>query len=414
MKNIMKKVKLIQAKRCYLILLLPLILPAVLFVASVLFCDLMPESSKVNYLPLAAIVYAIATVAFAAVKFGAPLLVTAGAVMDIARWNKDRRFFFTDINGRTAEEAVNAIQFRMKYRSKELEITDKSGDLVGAYKKRRHSFRDNTSGFEEYFILYRTTCLTDDFCSNAVADSKKIMQKFAEKGALPFLLIGKKRKKPVTRSCALVIVCDSIGSFNAEEYVRRSFSKAHTGLAVCIYESAGGRYYLNGKTNTLGGFLSESAEEISASLIKRVVFCKKMGLSENSYYMPEDGLPYSPETALYDAFADVKNTVKDSENKNKKISQNLSDGEVYFDGDAVFYKKNGRTLLFTVIDEEECEGEEKTDKKYVLTDKNWSYPKLSKMSKKDFDEVLGKINEYLNTHGINFEFKDFEQWLEEK
>lgn len=35
------------------------------------------------------------------------------------------------------------------------------------------------------------------------------------------------------------------------------------------------------------------------------------------------------------------------------------------------------------------------------------------MSKKDFDEALIKIAEYLNSNGIDFEFTDFEKWIEQ-
>lgn len=326
---------------------------------------------------------------------------------------KDRRFYFTEVNGRTAEEAADAIKFRMKSYAKELEKDKKTESLVCACKKRRHSFSEDTSGYEDYCILYRTQSLTSEFCSNAVSESKAIMSKFLEKGKLPFLQTKKERKQPVTQSCALVIVCDSIGNFNAEEYVRKDFAKGHTGLAVCIYDASTGRYFLNGKLFGSNSFLPEKgARETAVSLIKKTVFCKKMGLSENSYFMPTDDLPYNPEMTMYDVIEEIKKDVKKSNREKEETVKNLKDGEVYFDGEGIFYKKDGRTLLFSVISED-CEGEEENAKKYVLTDKSWSYPKTCKMSKKDFDEALIKISEYLNQNGIEFEFTDFEKWLEQ-
>lgn len=347
-------------------------------------------------------------------KFGTEWIVFLGIITAVDAWKKDRRFYFTEVNGRTAEDVADAVKFRMKSYAKELETDKKTESLVCACKKRRHSFFEDTSGYEDYYILYKTQSLTKDLCSNAVAESKKLMQNFGEKGLYPFLQTRKERKQPVTQSCALVIICDSIGSFNAEKYVRRNFTKGHTGLAVCIYESSTGRYFLNGTLCSSDSFLPEKgAGEITVSLIKKTVFCKKMGLSENSYFMPTDELPYNPEMTMYDVIEEIKKDVKKSNREKEETVKNLKDGEVYFNGDAVFYKKNGRTLCYSVIDEDECEGEEKTGKKYVLTDKSWSYPKNCKMPKKDYDEALAKIAEYLNQSGIEFEFTDFEKWLEE-
>lgn len=366
-----------------------------------------------RYFPFIAIAASVVWLAVFLKKYTTEWIIFLGTITAVDGWKKDRRFYFTEVNGRTAEEAANAVKFRMKSYAKELETDKKSESLVCACKKRRHSFSEDTSGYEDYYILYKTQSITTDFCSNAVSESKSIMRKFAEKGTLPFLQTRSERKKPVTHSCALIIICDSIGSFNAEEYVRRNFTKGHTGLAVCIYEASTGRYFLNGTLFGSDSFLPEKgAGEIAVSLIKKTVFCKKMGLSENSYFMPTDELPYNPEMTMYDVIEEIKKDVKKSNREKEETVKNLKDGEVYFDGEGIFYKKDGRTLLFSVISED-CESEEENAKKYVLTDKNWSYPKNSKMSKADFDEALIKIAEYLNQNGIEFEFTDFEKWLEQ-
>lgn len=342
-------------------------------------------------------------------------IVLLSTITAVDGWKKDRQFYFTELNGKTSEEVADTVKIRMNCCGKELETGNKSDSFLGAYKKRRHSFMAYTSGFEDYCILYKTQSLTNDFCSNAVSESKSIMRKYAEKGTLPFLQTRSERRTPVTKSCALVIVCDSLAGFDAVEYVRKNFTKGHTGLAVCIYEASTGRYFLNG---TLFGyyyseFQESKADKISAKLIKKIVFCKRMGLSENSYFMPTDSLPCNPEMTIYELIGEIKKETKNFDRENKRIVKRLKDGEVYFDGDGVFYKKNGRTLLFSVVSEENSEDEKETAKKYVLTDRNWNYPRNNKMSKKDFDEALIKIAEYLNSNGIDFEFTDFEKWIEQ-
>lgn len=409
----MKNIKLKQTNLCFLVSLIPIILPAAVFFISLMVADCAQEESALRYAPFIAIAVSVVWLAVFFKKYATEWIVFLGTIIAVDGWKKDRRFYFTEINGRTAQEAANAVKFRMKSYAKELETDKKSESLVCACKKRRHSFSEDTSGYEDYCILYRTQSLTSEFCSNAAAESKAIMSKSSEKGKLPFLQTRKERKQPVTQSCALVIICDSIGSFNAEEYVRKNFTKGHTGLAVCIYESSTGRYFLNGTLFSSDSFLPEKgAGEIAVSLIKKTVFCKKMGLSENSYFMPTDELPYNPEMTMYDVIEEIKKDVKKSNREKEETVKNLKDDEVYFDGEGIFYKKDGRTLLFSVISED-CESEEENTKKYVLTDKNWSYPKNCKMSKKDFDEALIKIAEYLNQSGIEFEFTDFEKWLEQ-
>lgn len=409
----MKNIKLQQTKLCALVLLLPLLVPIIQFGIAILIAYCSAEDSALRFLPFAAIALGIAETVYFGKKYGISWFMMLGTIENIHQWKKDRRFYFTDVNGRTAEEAVKAIGLRMSCYAKELTVPNKSENMAGAYKKRRYAWSEDSSGFEDFYILYETETLTKDFCSQAVAECKSIMRKYGEKGLYPFLHARRERKKPVTRACATVIVCNT-ADFDAVSYVRRNFSKGHTGLAVCIYETATGRYFFNGAAQSLDGIIDSDAEAISINLIKKAVFCKNLGLHENSYYMPTDDLPYNPETTLYEAFENAKKELKSSEHENKKIAKSLEDGEVYFDGEGVFYKKNGRTLLFTVIDEEECEGEEPNGKKCVFVNKSWSYPKSSKMSNKDYDEALGKIDGYLKTHGIDFEFKDFEQWLEEK
>lgn len=410
----MKNIKLQQTKLCFLILISPILAAAALLIGSAVVTGNAPEYSVWQNFPFAIIALIIVSTILFVNKLGMTWLILFGAIENIDQWKKDRRFYFTDVNGRTAEEAAKAIGFRMNYYAKELTVPNKSECLVSAYKKRRHSWNADSSGFEEYYILYETETLTKDFCSNAVTESKSIMRKNAEKGIYPFLQTRKERKQPVTRACALIIICNSVANFNAVDYVRRNFSKGHTGLAVCIYEAGTGRYFINGSALSFVGPFAENGEERAMNQIKKAVFCNKLGLNENSYYMPTDDLPYNPETTFYEAFKNVNKEMKTSEHENKKIAKKLEDSEVYFNGEGVFYKKNGRTLLFAVIDEEECEGEEPNGKKYVLVSKSWSYPKSSKMSNKDYDEALRKIDEYLKTQGIDFEFKDFEKWFEEQ
>lgn len=409
----MKNIKLQQTKLCYLILIVPILLPAALFILTVSLADHVPENSLLRYSPFIVIAATVAATIFLYRRFVSEWLLLLFAVSSISKWKKDRQFYFTEVNGRTSEEAADLIKYRMNHYAKELNVQNKSECLLAAYKKRRHSWSADSSGFEDYYILYETQTLTNDFCSKAVTESKSIMRKYAEKGLYPFLQTRKERKQPVTRACALVILCNSVANLNAVDYVRRNFSKGHTGLAVCIYEAGTGRYFING--SALGAIdpFADNGEERAMNQIKKAVFCNKLGLNENSYYMPTNFLPYSPETTLYEVFEKIKKELKTSEYESRKIAKSLKDGEIYFDGDAIFYKKGGRALNYSVFDEDECDGEEKTDKKTVLVDRSWSYPKSSKMSKKDYEEALNKIDEYLKTQGIDFEFKDFEKWIEE-
>lgn len=409
----MKNIKLKQTNLCFLISLMPLLAAAGLFAVSVVIGGNAPEESVWQNSPIVVIAAIIAGAIFFIHKFGTASLVLLAAMVSVEKWKKDRQFYFTDVNGKTLEEASRLIKFRMNHYAKELPLENKSKENPWAYKKRRHSWNDDTSGFEDFYILYETQNLTKDFCSNAVAESKSIMRKYAEKGIYPFLQTRRERKTPVTRACALVIICDR-ADFDAGEFVRRNFSKGHTGLAVCICEISTGRYFFNGAAQSSEGILTSNAEEIAVNLIKKSVFCKKLGLRENSYYMPTHDLPYDPERTLYEVFADIKKDLKRSDNEVRHTVKRLKDGEVYFDGELVYYKKGERTLTYSVIDEDEIEGEEKTDRKTVFVDKTWSYPKTAKMSKADYAEALKKIEEYLKSSGIDFEFKDFEKWLEEQ
>lgn len=412
----MKNIKLKQTNLCFAVILLPIILPTAVFLLSLIIADHAQEDSIWQKIPFASMAIAVIAVFVFLKKLGTiEWIVLLSTITAVDGWKKDRQFYFTELNGKTSEEVADTVKIRMNCCGKELETGNKSDSFLGAYKKRRHSFMADTSGFEDYCILYKTQSLTNDFCSNAVSESKSIMRKYAEKGTLPFLQTRSERRTPVTKSCALVIVCDSLAGFDAVEYVRKNFTKGHTGLAVCIYEASTGRYFLNG---TLFGyyyseFQESKADKISAKLIKKIVFCKRMGLSENSYFMPTDSLPCNPEMTIYEVIGEIKKETKNFDRENKRIVKRLKDGEVYFDGDGVFYKKNGRTLLFSVVSEENSEDEKETAKKYVLTDRNWNYPRNNKMSKKDFDEALIKIAEYLNSNGIDFEFTDFEKWIEQ-
>ncbi len=408
----MKNVKLKQTKLCYLILLMPLLLSAAIWLLTIVIADVSAEESFLRYLPIIVLAVIIAAAVICR-KLWSVWLVLLTAVFSVDRWNKDRQFYFTEVNGRTVEEAVELIKLRMNHYAKELTVGEKGKGLLGAYKKRRHSWNADTSGFEDFYILYEAETLTKDFCSNAVTECKSIMRKNAEKGIYPFLQTRRERKKPVTRSCALIIVCNTAES-DAASYVRRNFTKGHTGLAMCICEMSTGRYFLNGSVLSSEGRFAENAEEISLNLIKKTVFCNKLGLKENSYFVPTTDLPYSPEKTLCEAFADIKNDLKNSENEARHTAKRLKDGEVFYDGELVYYKKDGRTLTFSVVDEDEAEGESNSDKKTILTERSWSYPNHSKMSKKDYAEALEKISEYLTANEIPFEFADFDKWLEQE
>lgn len=408
----MKNIKLKQTKLCYLILLMPILLPAAVWVLSLIIADAAAEESFLKNLPIILLALIVAA-AIICKKLWSVWIVLLTAVFSVDRWNKDRQFYFTEVNGETVEEAAELIKFRMNHYAKELTLGEKSKELSGTYKKRRHSWNNDTSGFEDYCVLYETQILTKDFCSNAVTECKSIMRKNAEKGLYPFLQTRRERKKPVTRACALVIVCNTAES-EAAAYVRRNFTKGHTGLAMCICEMSTGRYFLNGSVLSSEGRFAEDAEEISLNLIKKTVFCNKLGLKENSYFVSAADLPYSPEKTLYETFDDIKNDLKRSEHEARHTAKKLKDGEVFYDGELVYYKKDGRTLTFSVIDEDDAEGESNSGKKIILTERSWSYPNRSKMSKKDYIEALEKISEYLNVNKIPFEFKDFDKWLEQE
>ena len=407
----MKNIKLKQTKLCTLILLSPFIAAVALFICSKNISERVSEESALQKLPLVVTAIIIVSAVLFVKKLGTSWLVMFGAVMNVSGWKKDRRFYFTDVNGRTAEEVVNAIKLRMNHYAKELNAENKSENAVGTYKKRRHFTVGRSSGYEDYYVLYKTEILTKDFCGNALSECKRIMQNFAEKNYSAFLPSKRERKHSVIKACALVIICDGLAGFNAEEYVRKNFSQKNTGLAVCIYESSTGRYFLNGVNSA--GLFADSVEEIAFNLIKKSVFCKKLGLKENSYYMPTDELIYNPEMTFFDALKDAQKEIKSAESENEKIVERLDDGEVYYDGEKIFYKKNGQTLIFSVANDGECEGEEPNNKIYVLTTKSWSYPKSSKISNKDYIQAIEKISEYLNLQGVDFEFKEFGNWFEE-
>lgn len=409
----MKNIKLKQTNLCFLILLSPLLVAVALIFGSAAVADIMPEESIWNGLPFVVIVLIIVAAIILFAKRFSVWLVLFVATESIDSWKKDRQFYFTEVNGRTVESASELIKFRMNHYAKELPLEKKSAELLGAFKKRRHSGDGDTSGFEDYYTLYEADTLTTDFCSGAVAESKSIMRKYGEKGLYPFLQTRRERKRPVTRACATVIVCNK-ADFDAVSYVRRNFSKGHTGLAVCICEMSTGRYFLNGAAQSKEWIFETGAEAIAINLIKKSVFCKKLNLKDNSYYMPTHDLPFDPEETFYNTYADIKKDLKTSSGEAKRIAKSLKDGEVYFYDDTVYYKKGERTCAYTVMGEDETEGEEKTDKKTVLVDRSWSYPKTSKMSKKDYDEALLKIEEHLKSSGMDFEFKTFEKWLEEQ
>lgn len=415
----MKNVKLKQTNFCFFILLTPILLPILCFVLSLLIAGNTADNSILRYLPFAVIALTVAAAIFLYRKYISAWIVLSFAVSSVGKWKKDRQFYFTDVNGKTAAEAANSIKYRMNHYAKELTLQSKSEQLSGAYKKRRHSWNDYTSGFEDYYVLYETQTLTKDFCSNAVTESKSIMQKNAEKGIYPFLQTRKERKQPVTRACALVIICNSIADFNAVDYVRKNFSKSHAGLAVCIYEAGTGRYFINGSALGADDSIIADSEATAVKLIKKAVFCNKLCLNENSYYMPADDLPYSPEKTLYEAFEEIKKELKRSDYEIKRTVKKLNDGEVYYDGELVYYKNNGRTLTCSVIDEEDsdrrAEGSDaESAEKIVLISRSWDYPKSSKMSKKDYAEAFEKINSYLKSNGLAFKICDFEKWIEEQ
>lgn len=348
------------------------------------------------------------------------IIELTSTVDEINAHKKLRQFYFTDINGRTVDSAQQAINARFEKFGKALDVKTENG-LISARRKRKSYNSDFASGLEEYAVLFKTDSLSKNFCSKVQNECKKIINDNAQKGKWSFLKTRSEKNLPVLRACGAIIICN-VADSEAIKYINREYSKNDISISLCICEMSTGRYYFNAKEIYVDSLIplgKNNAEHI----IKKLVFKGNLNLESNDYFVPDSQLPYDLEMPLFEFLKKIykeNNANFGSINKSmrsiKKLVKELQDGEIKILDDIIYYKKNGKTLSFGMYSKKEL-GISDDDRKFVVTEDQWIYPKASKISKNDKEEALSKIGAYLNMQGIDFYYiteKEFDDILEEE
>lgn len=272
----------------------------------------------VSYLSVtAAIVYVMA--------FWETLIQTFLTINKIENWRLDRKFFETEANGKTLEEAEEIITSKIERFGKVCDKT-KGKILPVAAARKCFLYMENGKEFrEEFALLYKADFLDEKTYEQIVNSSKVAIKQNHAYNPFWFLLDRKKEHKSTKKltgenssvAGTVIIICNSALQ-DVEEWVRRGNGKNDEyQILPCVCTMKDQKCYFDSHVDYGVIKKSKNAHNRAIKIIKKVVFGGSLPYLNNENYVEKTYDERYEAMSLYELFAEKKKDIKEDRKNNK-------------------------------------------------------------------------------------------------
>lgn len=392
----MKHPKLKNTYLCQLLLYSPVIL-AVLLSACAIFLSGPDGEATLPFIIL--FIAPMVLLLIFLIKNFAFYMLADGALSFIRAWQKSRQYFQSDINGNDIITAEKKIIKRTASFGKKCECVEKYIEPVIIRYARKSSSTIHYSKIDKYFFLYTAEHLDEDAYRNIFASAKANIKKL-HKPFKPTIFTDKNQKdSPVAKCTAVVILCNSVTYEVIKKATKCTQNKFDGCIMPCVIDIKKGTYYFDSTREIYeAGLMAKPEKNYVISIIKKYVFSGKLPLKNNDKMLPFDS-EIDIETPLFEFVKKIKDDFKESDKESKKFADTLSEKEIKIDEDLIYCKLNGKTATFSLFADEENERNVE-----IILMNEYDFPKKSKISIKEMNEIKKLINTHLSSDGYNVTF----------
>ena len=392
----MKHLKLKNTYLCQLLLYSPVIF-AILASACSIF--LIGPDDEVTLPFIILLIAPMVLILIFLIKNFAFYMLADGVLSFIRAWQKSRQYFQSDINGNDILTAENKIRKRTAFFGKAYECVEKyiSPSLIRYTRKPPSSI--HYSKVDKYFFLYTADHLDEDLYRNILSSSKANIKRLY-KPFKPTVFTSKDQKNaPVAKCTAVVILCNSVTDEVIKKASKCTQNKFYGCILPCVINVNKGLYYFDSRNEIYeAGLLAKPEKNYTVSMIKKYVFSGKLPLKNNDKMLRFDS-EIDIETPFFEFVKKVKSDFKESDKESKEFADTLSEKEVKTDEDLIYCKLNGKTATFSLFADEENERNVE-----IILMNEYDFPKKSKISIKEMNEIKKLINTHLSSDGYNVTF----------
>lgn len=268
----------------------------------------------------------------------------------------------------------------------------------------KNSFTDSVKGFESVVSFYSTKNLNVDLYRNILNSANNNFKNL--KGIKsPLSFVVQQKKVPLKRINIVVICAD----FIEENFTKNLFETLckedkdgiDESVLPCVIDFSSKTVVFNSEALP-EMFSIPCARNKGIKLIKSKIFNNKLNLKNQNYVdFKVEGIDI--EQTLWDFLKSQKDEFKSVEKKNKKIFENMKNGEVVFDDDILYVKLEERGVSLLVEKDEEIK------KAFIDSFCFWDYPKTNQISKNTIAQIQKIASSYFYGEGYTVEFLSIEE-----
>ena len=390
----MKFPKLTKPILTMIISYLPIVLPfAAVSAYLILFTD-----GEMNLLRISALIGStVVSLVFMIKNFGFYLFADV-ILQEIHVWQKARRYYETDVNGRDVKTAEKIILSRCRFFGKE--INPKINENLLFYRlSRRNSWTVNWSRIDKNFLVYSVSYLDEQNYAEII-NSARANIKAEYKPFKPTVFTdSQQRKAPVCKCSAVLILAERVSPYVFEKALKCTQNDYDGCFMPCVAEMSTGRYYFDSLKETFMAAVPQKNKTVS--LVSRFVFGDKLPLKNNDKMLPCEIDGEFFEMSLWDLIKFYRKGIKEGEEETAKFIDKMKVDEVKLDESLVFYKMEKKTAVMMALEDEEKE------KKLVVTlDTEYEYPVKGKFTISEMNKIKKRIREELEKMGYEVSFDE--------
>jgi|GEM_PF-3555584 len=382
----MKKIKIKDTLKCFIVLLTPIIaLLVVPFIPFIIFQ---------NGLGIVLMLGLLAIAVFILFKMFPTLLGAEIFIETVHFWKKDRLWYSVGKAGERPDKIADKIIKNCNSFGIEKQISKDEKEFVCARYKRQYSGTLDWATIEKMVLVYRTEHLDEQNFNRIMSSARNTVRQMKCDKSKMFFLEKEKKNAPVATAAAIIIIADYI-DVQIPSVARKRRNCNEMAILPCVVDLSAKRCYFDGMKDYY--MSTKPTRNRTVELIVKMVFNGKLPLENNDSFDYEKIDPKLPQMTLYEMLKEFKDAGKDIEKEIKKMGETLTNGEIKRIDDSLYIKMDDKLAVYMIF-----EDEENTDAVEIGEDDCWSYPNRLQISKKDKAVLRKNVTEYFSQSNIEF------------
>lgn len=329
------------------------------------------------------------------------LLLSDAVFADIRAWKRTRMWYVTNRNGTDRKTAETVLHRRSRRCGRASPPVKSRYQPICLTYRRCFSWTQFWAAIEKIGMVFSVDSLdaqTWSAVTHAAAANVTAMHREPNRGRFPD---KKKKKAPVATASVAVILTDHMDA-EIVQRVQKRVSCRRGYLLVCVVDFETGRYYFDGKTEYyIQGMTERPEKNYAIGLLKRLAFGGRVPLRGNDHYIPYTGRDYDLEMSVWEYIRTFRETMRESKSEEKRFIKRMYHGQVKLKDEILYCKLGERTASFVAfVDENDAAKIE------IQVEHTWTFPRRSRISKKDMAELKSRMEAWLVAAGYQPTFVD--------